>query len=41
MKERGSLKGPFPALAPITESVEIELATSDALARKMISATGD
>jgi hypothetical protein len=41
MKEWGSLKRPFPALAPITEIVKIKHAAHDAFTRKMITATGD
>ncbi len=41
MKKWGSLKGPFPVLAPITELVKIKHAIYDAFTRKMIATTGD
>jgi hypothetical protein len=40
-KEWGTLKGPFPALAPITETVKIKHAIYDAFTRKMSSTNGD
>ncbi len=41
MKKWGSLKGPFPVLAPVTELVKIKHAIYDAFTRKMIATTGD
>ena len=41
VKEWGSLKGPFPVLAPITEVVKIKHAIYDTFTRKMVSTTGN